>query len=107
MTTPPVGAAPCRLLTGLGLRIEDRVDRAAACRRLALDLLTHRVCALHDLRIGLGSLDPELDRKARLLRETGNPDRSELVQRLIVRDATDAVTTTTALYFGSYGFGGP
>ena len=47
---------------------------------------------------------------ARVIREseaTGSVDRNELVQRLLVRDATNAMTTSVALYFGSYGLGGP
>lgn len=38
---------------------------------------------------------------------TGNTDYANLVQRLIVRDATHAMETTIQLYFGSYGLGGP
>lgn len=40
-------------------------------------------------------------------RETGNADRNNLVERLLVRDATHAMLTTIRLYFGSYSFGGP
>lgn len=39
--------------------------------------------------------------------QTGNLDRSNLVERLIVRDATHAMLTAIRLYFGSYGLGGP
>lgn len=39
--------------------------------------------------------------------QTGNLDRSNLVDRLIVRDATHAMLTAIRLYFGSYGVGGP
>ncbi|MDQ1138442.1 hypothetical protein QE410_003241 [Microbacterium sp. SORGH_AS 1204] len=38
---------------------------------------------------------------------TGNLSRSNLAERLIVRDATHAMLTTIRLYFGSYGLGGP
>lgn len=38
---------------------------------------------------------------------TGNTDYTNLVQRLVVRDATHAMQTTIRLYFGSYGLGGP
>lgn len=38
---------------------------------------------------------------------TGNVDRENLVERLIIRDATHAILTTIRLYFGSYGLGGP
>lgn len=38
---------------------------------------------------------------------TGNLDRSNLVERLIVRDATHAMLAAIRLYFGSYGLGGP
>lgn len=39
--------------------------------------------------------------------QTGNTDYANLVQRLVVRDATHAMDTTIRLYFGSYGLGGP
>lgn len=39
--------------------------------------------------------------------QTGNIDYANLVQRLVVRDATHAMDTTIRLYFGSYGLGGP
>lgn len=38
---------------------------------------------------------------------TGHPDRDNIIQRLVVRDATSAMRTTIRLYFGSYGLGGP
>lgn len=38
---------------------------------------------------------------------TGNDDRANLVERLIVRDATHAMLTSIRLYYGSYGLGGP
>jgi hypothetical protein len=41
------------------------------------------------------------------LEQTGNTDYDNLVQRLVVRDATHAMDTTIRLYFGSYGLGGP
>jgi len=50
--------------------------------------------------------DSLLARAQREYEISGNPDRDELVQRLIVRDATNAMTTTISLYFGSYGLGG-
>lgn len=37
---------------------------------------------------------------------TGNLDRSNLVERILVRDATHAMLTAIRLYFASYGFGG-
>lgn len=37
----------------------------------------------------------------------GNTSYANLVQRLVVRDATQAMETTIRLYFGSYGLGGP
>lgn len=39
--------------------------------------------------------------------QTGNTDYANLVQRLVVRDATQAMETTIRLYWGSYGLGGP
>lgn len=39
--------------------------------------------------------------------QTGNTDYANLVQRLVVRDATHAMDTTIRLYFGSYVLGGP
>jgi len=39
--------------------------------------------------------------------QTGNTDYQNLVQRLVVRDATNAMDTTIRLHFGSYGLGGP
>lgn len=39
--------------------------------------------------------------------QTGNLDRSNLVERLTVRDATHAMFTAVRLHFGSYGLGGP
>lgn len=39
--------------------------------------------------------------------QTGNTGYDNLVQRLVVRDATHAMDTTIRLYFGSYGLGGP
>lgn len=39
--------------------------------------------------------------------QTGNADYANLVQRLVVRDATHAMETTIRLHFGSYGLGGP
>lgn len=40
--------------------------------------------------------------------ETGaNTSYANLVERLVVRDATHAMDTTIRLYFGSYGLGGP
>jgi len=59
----------------------------------------HWRSAIHD--------DALLARAKREHEASGNPDRTELVQRLIVRDATNAMTTTVDLYFGSYGLGGP
>lgn len=38
---------------------------------------------------------------------TGNTNYANLVQRLVVRDATHSMETTIKLYFGSYGLGGP
>ena len=38
---------------------------------------------------------------------TDNVDRANLVERLVVRDATHAMLTAIRLYFGSYGLGGP
>lgn len=38
---------------------------------------------------------------------TGNTDFANLMQRLVVRDATHSMETTIKLYFGSYGLGGP
>ena len=38
---------------------------------------------------------------------TGHRDRANVIERLVVRDATNAMRTTIRLYFGSYGFGGP
>lgn len=38
---------------------------------------------------------------------TGNVDRANLVERLIVRDATHAMLTAIRLYYGSYSLGGP
>lgn len=39
--------------------------------------------------------------------QTGSTGYDNLVQRLVVRDATHAMDTTIRLYFGSYGLGGP
>lgn len=47
--------------------------------------------------------DSLLARTRRECEISGQEDRAELVERLIVRDATKAITTTVALYFGSYG----
>lgn len=38
---------------------------------------------------------------------TGNLDLPNLVERLVVRDATHAMLTAIRHYFGSYGLGGP
>jgi hypothetical protein len=46
----------------------------------------------------------------RVLREaeiTGSVHSDRLVERLIVRDATNAMLTTIRIYFGSYSLGGP
>lgn len=37
---------------------------------------------------------------------TGHPDYLNLMERLVVRDATKAIVTTTRLFFGSYALGG-
>ena len=39
--------------------------------------------------------------------QTGNTDYANLVQRLVIRDATHAMDTAVRLYFGSYALGGP
>lgn len=39
--------------------------------------------------------------------QTGNTDYTNLVQRLVIRDATHAMDTTIRLHFGSYALGGP
>lgn len=52
--------------------------------------------------------DDSLFRRAQAEFElTGHSDRENLVERLIVRDATNAMRTTIRLYFGSCGLGGP
>lgn len=52
--------------------------------------------------------EDSLLRRVRVEHErTGNTDRANLVERLIVRDATHAILTTIRLYFGSYSLGGP
>lgn len=38
---------------------------------------------------------------------TGNEDYANLVQRLVIRDATHAMNTAIRLHFGSYALGGP
>lgn len=38
---------------------------------------------------------------------TGHTDHHNIVERLVVRDATNAMRTTIRLYFGSYGLGNP
>ncbi|WP_417219623.1 hypothetical protein [Arthrobacter sp.] len=68
---------------------------------------------LADVRKPYGHWRPYLDEQSinqRVMAEhraTGNLDYDNLVQRLIVRDATHSMRTTAHLYFGSYGFGGP
>lgn len=52
--------------------------------------------------------DDSLFRRAQVEHDlTGHPDRESIVERLVVRDATNAMRTTIRLYFGSYGLGGP
>ena len=52
--------------------------------------------------------DESLLQRVRIEAEmTGNLDRANLFERLVVRDATQAMLTTIRLYFGSYGLGGP
>lgn len=52
--------------------------------------------------------DESLMQRVRVEHElSGNTDYANLVQRLVVRDATHAMETTIRLYFGSYGLGGP
>ncbi len=74
------------------------------------------VDALHDLanaRKPYGHWRPLTDDESLFRRAqaehnvTGHPDRENLVERLVVRDATNAMRTTIRLYFGSYGLGGP
>jgi len=47
--------------------------------------------------------DSLLARTRREAEASGHEDRAELIERLIVRDATNAMATTISLYFGSYG----
>lgn len=51
--------------------------------------------------------DSMMQRVRRESEQTGNLDLSNLVERLVVRDATHAMLTAIRLYFGSYGLGGP
>lgn len=52
--------------------------------------------------------DESLTQRVRVEHElTENIDYANLVQRLVVHDAMQAMDTTIRLYFGSYELGGP